>query len=110
MKGRGPTMRRRLVLSGTPKAPPDGVVHTGRPEHWHTGVPMSLGRDGDGRQLIYWSAGQKRCSICGGGSSYQEWRRHMRSFTLRDGHFATGRVVRAGLRCPMVSDRTLVSM
>ncbi len=107
-----PHYRTRLIFSGTPKNKPVDTtpVNTGRPELWGSGTPISLGRDNDGRDVIFWSRGTVSCQACDQARTYVDWRAHMRPYALLQATKGGGQVIRRGLRCPMVSYRDLLHL
>lgn len=109
MKKRIRHLRVKLVMSGTPKTPVSGVSNTGHPRYWNRGVPVHLGQEADGREIIFWSRGDKVCRICGGSASYARWRAHMRRYVITPLTSDGRRLIRYGLRCPMLTIKQVVT-
>ena len=77
------------------------TIHTGKPENWHVGVPISLGLEA-GEEVIFWSS-RRGCHTCGGEHevTHERWSAHMRQELIVGDGYVTGRLV-----CPNAQNNT----
>ena len=102
--------RQRATYCGTLAKKKTGCVNIGLSKNIHVGTPIQLGRDPDGRVVVFWTQPIRRCLVCTGVVHYHVWRAHLRPYiitqTTADGQASH----RTGLRCPRLTNRELLAL
>lgn len=82
----------------------DGLRYAGLRETFGCGQAISLGRDVDGVEVIYWAGEEGGCRFCQGQTDHETWFKHLVAYRV----VVKPGVIRTGLRCPRNTSRRMI--